>query len=338
MSAPLRLSVVIPARNALRWLPGAIASVGNSPEIELIVVDDGSTDGTADYLRSIAVADRRIRALTTDGEGPAAARNAGLAAARAPLIAFLDADDRWRRGKIAAQLELHRLHPDLAFSFTETRRFAEDGMELATGFGRCPLFASRIAMRREGFVLDHDAQAQIYAEPVVATSSVMAQTGLLRAVGGFNEQLRRAEDWDLWLHLAACGPVGCLPKPLTDCLVRPIDPEGPEGLMRRNARRRVAAAYAPHAALLDEDAPRLCRTSQLALEADGAALAGRRVQAAMLRLSAFARQPSREMAIAAAWDLFGTRLRPASRQGALAGMRAAARPGQAQPALEQRAP
>jgi hypothetical protein len=103
--------------------------------------------------------------------------------------------------------------------------------------------------------------------------------------------------------------------------------------MRRNARRRVAEAYAPHAALLDEDAPRLCRTSQLALEADGAALAGRRVQAAMLRLSAFARQPSRDMAIAAAWDLFGTRMRPASRQGALAGMRPAA-----QPALEQRAP
>jgi GT2 family glycosyltransferase len=328
--------VVIPARNALRWLPGAIASVGGASDIELIVVDDGSTDGTAEYLRSIAIADRRIRVLSADGSGPAAARNAGLAVARAPLIAFLDADDRWRRGKIAAQLELHRLHPDLAFSFTEHRRFAEDGAELPTGFARCPQFAARHGMRREGFVLDRDGQAQIYAEPVVATSTVMAQTGLLRAVGGFNEQLRRAEDWDLWLHLAACGPVGCLPKPLTDCLVRPIDPEAPEGLMRRAARRRVAAAYAPHAALFDEDAPRICRTNQLALEADGAALAGRRVQAAMLRLTAFARQPSRDMALAAAWDLFGTRPGPALRPGALAGLRPA--PGPAQQAMEQRAP
>jgi hypothetical protein len=229
-------------------------------------------------------------------------------------VTFLDADDRWRRGKIAAQLELHRLHPDLAFSFTDHRRFAEDGRELVGGFARCRSFATRHVMQREGFILDRDAQAEIYAEPLVATSTVVARTALLRAVGGFNEQLRRAEDWDLWLHLAACGPVGCLPKPLTDRLVRAVDPEGAEGLMRRLSHRRVADAYAGAASKLDEDALRLCRTTQLAVEADGAALAGRRVQAALLRLSAFAQQPSRDIARAAAWDLFGLR----SRQPALA--------------------
>lgn len=302
-----RLSVVIPAHNALRWLPGAIASLGVSGEIEILVVDDGSQDGTGDYLRGIAASDRRVRPLTTAAAGPAAARNVGLAAAQAPLVAFLDADDRWRRGKMAAQMELHRLYPDIGFSFTDHRRFAEDGTELATGFGRCRAFAARHSMRREAFILHRDAQAAIYAEPVVATSTVMAQTALLRAVGGFNEQLRRAEDWDLWLHLAACAPVGCLPRSLADRLVRAVDPEGPEGQARRTARRRVAEAYALPVSQLDADAVQQCRTSQLALEADGAALAGLRVQAAMLRLSAFAQQPSGKMARAAARDLFGIR-------------------------------
>lgn len=307
MSPHPRLSVVIPARNALRWLPGAIASIGGRADTEILVVDDGSTDGTGEYLRSIARSDRRIRPLAATAEGPAAARNSGIAEARAPMVAFLDADDRWRRGKIAAQLELHRLNPDLAFSFTDHRRFAEDGGKLPGGLARCPVFAARHAMQREGFVLDRDAQARIYAEPLVATSTVMASTALLRAVGGFNEQLRRAEDWDLWLHLAACGPVGCLPASLADCLVRVRDPDGAETLLRRAGRSQVTGAYAAQARLLDADAPRLCRSSQLALDADGAALAGRRVQAALLRLSAYASQPRRETARAAARDLFRQR-------------------------------
>ncbi|WP_439598727.1 glycosyltransferase family 2 protein [Falsiroseomonas sp.] len=307
MYAPPQLSVVIPAHNALRWLPGAVASLGPAAQIEILVVDDRSEDGTADYLRGIAASDRRLRPLTATGAGPAAARNLGLAAAQAPLVAFLDADDRWRRGKLAAQLELHRLYPEIGFSFTDHRCFAEDGTELPGGFARCPSFAARHSMRREAFMLDHDGQAAIYAEPLVATSTVMARTALLRAVGGFNEQLQRSEDWDLWLHLAACAPVGCLPRPFADRLVRAVDPDGAEGLARRLSRRRVADAYADPVSRLDDAALALCRTSQLALEADGAALAGRRVQAALLRLSAFAQQPSRNMAREAACDLLGIR-------------------------------
>jgi glycosyltransferase involved in cell wall biosynthesis len=290
-----KLSVVIPARDALRWLPGAIASVGAREDIEVIVVDDGSTDGTAEYLRGVAAADARIRRIATDGVGPAAARNAGLEAALAPLTAFLDADDRWRPDKLARQMELHRLHPDLAFSFTDHRRFTEDGSELQTGFARSPAFAARHAMHREAFVLERDAQAQIYAEPVVATSTVIARTGLLRAVGGFNTGLARAEDWDLFLHLAACGPVGCVPRPLAHRLVRAYLPNGTEATTRRAAHRRVAEAYQPAVTALDAAAPRLQRLSRIAVEADGAALAGRHARAALLRLAALARAPALEI-------------------------------------------
>jgi hypothetical protein len=305
--SPPRLSVVIPTRNALRWLPGAFASIGRSSWIEILVVDDGSHDGTGEYLAAVAKVDRRIRPLSTAAAGPAAARNSGLAAAQAPLIAFLDSDDRWRHGKTVAQMELHRLHPEIGFSFTDYRRFAEDGTELASGFGRTHGFAGWQAINREAVVLHGGAQAAIYAEPVVSTSTVMARTALLRAVGGFNQQLSRSEDWDLWLHLAACAPVGCLAKPLADRLIRAVDPEGPEGLARRAARRRVADAYAQSVERVDAQAILDYRTNQLEIEADAAALSGRRMQAAWLRLSAFAQQPSRDLARSAAQDLFGIR-------------------------------
>lgn len=304
MGGSVKLSVVIPTRNALRWLPGAVASVGGDKGIEIIVVDDGSTDGTRDYLRGIAAADRRVRPLFTAGIGPAGARNAGLSEAKAPLVAFLDADDRWRQGKLAKQVELHRLHPDVGFSFTDHRRFAEDGTELPAGFARCAAFMARHAMRQEAFLMDHDAQAQIYAEPLVATSTVVARTALLRSVGGFNERLQRAEDWDLWLHLAACAPVGCVPGRLADRLVRAIDPESAEGMMRRAARRLVSDAYLPAVTALDPAAARLCRSSGFAIEADGAALAGRRARAALLRLSALMGAPTSR----SAWELLGRRM------------------------------
>jgi hypothetical protein len=302
--------VVVAARNALRWLPGAIASIGGSAQLEIIAVDVASEDGTANYLRSIAATDRRIRVIHRPEGSIAAGRNAGLTVARGALTAFLEPQDRWRREKLARQIEFHRINPDIGFSFTDHRRFAEDGSELVPGFARCPAFAARHAMRHEGFVLDGDAQASIYAEPVVVTSAVMARTALLRAVGGFNEQLGQGEDWDLWLHLAACAPVGCLPKPLTDRLLRPLEP-GPEAAARQAARRRIANAYAAPVAALDRGALALCRTSQLGIEADGAALAGYPLQAARLRLAAFARQPSRVLARAAALDLLGVLGRPA---------------------------
>ncbi|HZF77093.1 MAG TPA: glycosyltransferase family A protein [Acetobacteraceae bacterium] len=305
MPATPRISVVLATCNALRHLPGAIASVG--PEAEIIVVDNCSTDGSWDYLQAIAEQDPRIRPALTERPGMAAARNTGLGLASAPLVTFLDPDDRWRTGFLAAHIGLHRAFPQIGFSFSDHRRFALDGTELPSAFARCPGFQARHAMRREGFVLEGDAQAQIYAEPLVAASTVVANAALLRAVGGFNEQLGRAEAWDLLLHLAACAPVGCLPKPLVNHLVRPVDPEGEEGLARRAARRRVAEAYADQAEALDPEARRLCRLGQTTLDAEVAALAGRRVQAAWLRLSAFAQDPARVHMRAAVRELAGRR-------------------------------
>lgn len=104
MSAP-RLSVIIPTRNCLEWLPRAMASALAVPVsgLEVIIVDDGSTDGTAAFLTHAEASGLPIRVLRrAGGEGAAAARNAGLALAQAPVVGFLDADDIWQPDRIGA--------------------------------------------------------------------------------------------------------------------------------------------------------------------------------------------------------------------------------------------
>ena len=96
MNTP-RLSVVTPAFNAEATIDTCVASVRaqTNPDLELIVVDDGSSDGTVDAVERQAARDPRVRLLRQENAGPSRARNAGIAAARAPLVGFLDSDDAW---------------------------------------------------------------------------------------------------------------------------------------------------------------------------------------------------------------------------------------------------
>ena len=109
MSAAEFVSVVIPVYNAARFLADAIRSVQaqRHPRIEIIVVDDGSTDGSGEVARSFA----GVRCLRQANGGIAAARNAGVHEARGNLLAFLDADDLWTPGKLALQLDVLRADP-----------------------------------------------------------------------------------------------------------------------------------------------------------------------------------------------------------------------------------
>lgn len=294
------ISVVIPSRDALRWLPRAIASIGGATGVEILVVDDGSTDGTAAFLHALARQDPRLRVLAGPGRGAAAARNIGIAAARAPLTAFLDADDRWRLDKLALQAALHHARPDLGFSFTDYLHRKPDGRLGGGCFAFWPRFAARHAARREGFDLGPDALAQIYAENVVGTSTVMARTELLRAVGGFNATLAQAEDWDLWLRLAARAPVGCLKQPLAEYLQHRPGNLSRAGAARAAGMRLVAARHAAAVRALDPTALRACRARLLVAEAEAAEAGGERLRAAGLRLGALALRPSVRLAREAA--------------------------------------
>jgi glycosyltransferase involved in cell wall biosynthesis len=220
VSAP-RLSVIIPTRNCLEWLPRAMASALAVPAegVEVIIVDDGSTDGTDAFLAHAEASGLPIRVLRrAGGEGAAAARNAGLALARAPVVGFLDADDIWQPDRIAERLAWHEAHPETAFSFGEYETLYADNRREPRLIGYMPRFAAAIGAQEEDWQgeirwLGADDAGLIYGENPVCTSVVLASRAAVEAVGGFDVSLGQAEDWDLWIRLALLGPVAYAPRP-----------------------------------------------------------------------------------------------------------------------------
>ena len=321
MPDPASVSVVIPMRDVAPFLRRTIASVGPAPRLEILLVDDGSRDGTLDLAADLARRDCRIHLLQGDRRGPSAARNLAIAVARAPLVAFLDADDCWRPGKLARQLALHRQHPRLGFSFTDYRHVTPAGEDRGSCFGYWPHFAARHAPDARGldargldargldaqgpaFALGRDALAQIFAEAVVGTSTVVARTDLLREVGGFRTAWGSAEDWGLWLRLAARAPVGCVPAVLVDYLMHRPGAVSRQAGKRARAVRAIAAEHRKAVARLN---PALARAGEAGLLVAAAEAAERRRWALLLRLRALAIAPSRRVVREAIHGVFAAR-------------------------------
>lgn len=286
------VSVVIPTRDALQWLPAAIESVGPDPDAEIVVVDDGSKDGTLAWLGEMTAKDPRVRFLHGTQGGPSRARNMAIGAVRTPLIAFLDADDRWLPGKLQAQLALHRAHPEIGFSFTDYRHVTMTGEDRGGCFAFWPRFSARFGGLTEPFLLDRPVST-LFAENVVGTSTVIARTDLLRQVGGFPTGMSSAEDWDLWLTLAQRAPVGVVPQLLADYLMhRPGNTTGRLDLrvmaMAMIGERHRAAALAE-----DPSAEAGFNARMYAARAEIAEAAGEKIRSVKLRLKALAQQPSR---------------------------------------------
>ena len=204
------VSVIIPTYNRRAMVSEAIASVmaqtgaSGAGFCEVIVVDDGSTDGTREELDRIAVAAYarsavRIRVVHTENRGVAAARNTGGAIASAPMIAFLDSDDLWLPHKLERQLAYMRAHPEYAIAQTE---------EIWLRGGRRVNPGRRHRKRRGDIFLDSLRTC------LISPSAVILRTALLRRFGGFDEQMKAAEDYGLWLRILAQHEVGLLAEPL----------------------------------------------------------------------------------------------------------------------------
>jgi glycosyltransferase involved in cell wall biosynthesis len=182
-----RLSVVIPAYNRAVTIGRAIASVlaQDRDDLEVVVVDDGSDDDTAARATDFGPA---VRVLRQANAGPGAARNAGIAASRGELVAFLDSDDEWLPGKLAAQLAVLDADPTVGL--------AGAGAEYVAAGGA---LVKRYAPGGAGDIL-----ARLVFENLLPTSSVVVRKALLAGQPGpFRTDLPFAEDWELWLKLAA---------------------------------------------------------------------------------------------------------------------------------------
>jgi teichuronic acid biosynthesis glycosyltransferase TuaG len=192
------VSVIMPAYNAGRHLAESVRSVQAQTYAawELIIVDDGSTDDTAEVARSLAAADARVRYVRRPNGGQGAARNTGLGEARGRLIAFLDADDLWLPGKLAAQLAvLEEKGVDLVY--TDGYIFSDEGAESADErFYILPGEARGVEMYRTLFNSNR-----------IGTLSVLVKREALDAVGLFDENraYQNCEDYDLWMRLARNG-------------------------------------------------------------------------------------------------------------------------------------
>jgi len=191
------VSVIIPTYNRRAMVHEAVASVRTQrgASFELIVIDDGSTDETSESLAHL----NDVRIERVAHRGPAAARNHGVAIARAPLIAFLDSDDLWMPDKLQRQLAFMRAHPDCAIAQTG-EIWLRDGRRVNPGHRH---------RKRAG-----DIFLQSLRTCLISPSAVMMRTDLFRASGGFDEDFAAAEDYDLWLRILVDHEVGLLDEPL----------------------------------------------------------------------------------------------------------------------------
>ncbi len=193
------VSVIIPAYNRATLLPRAIDSVlsQSGVDFELLVVDDGSDDDTAALLKGYG---SRLTVISQAHQGVSAARNAGIRAARAPLLAFLDSDDWFLKGKLARQSTLMLANPGALVSHTE-EKWLRRGKHLN----------QKKRHRKEG----GNIFSRCLELCAVGMSTIMTCRELFSRFGMFDESLPCCEDYDLWLRVSAGEPFLFVNQPLT---------------------------------------------------------------------------------------------------------------------------
>jgi glycosyltransferase involved in cell wall biosynthesis len=200
------VSVVIPTHNSGRFIVQALEGVlaQTYPHHEVIVVDDGSTDDTAELLRPFA---DRIRYHQQPNRGPSAARNAGIALATGALVCFLDADDGWLPDKLALQVAFMAAHREVGLAFADAEEW--EGTEVRKpSLVSSAIYASDVLSQTPL----NDAFRKLVMENFIPTSTVMVRKECFADAGVFDETLVSVEDRDLWLRVAGRWPIACLPR------------------------------------------------------------------------------------------------------------------------------
>jgi len=199
------VSIILPTFNRLQFLRDTVDSVlaQTHQDWELVVADDGSGGETLAYL-AVLEQSSRVRVLRLPHSGnPSAVRNAALREARGQYIAFLDSDDIWMPDKLSAQLAAHAACAGRRWSYTALKRIDAAGAPMRDGQGTG-------WVPHEGAIFEQ----LLSIEAAVATPSVLVERALLQEAGGFDEQQRYFEDYDLWMRLSLLSDVIVINTPL----------------------------------------------------------------------------------------------------------------------------
>jgi glycosyltransferase involved in cell wall biosynthesis len=192
------VSVIIPAYNAEATIRETIESVRQQTlsDLEIIVVDDGSTDGTLRQVQTVR--DDRLRAYACIHQGLSATRNRGLEHARGQFISFIDADDLWTPDKLQSQLDALQSNESAGVAYSWTVFIEQDG-----GF----LFA------KEPMYFEGNVYPQLLRSCFIASgSNVLLRRSCVDSVGLFDTSLRSAEDWEYWLRAATSWRFVVVPR------------------------------------------------------------------------------------------------------------------------------
>jgi glycosyltransferase involved in cell wall biosynthesis len=255
------VSVIIPTHNRATLLPTALDSVyaqkgiGEQFDLEVIVIDDASTDSTPDVLRQFYPRARYLH--LAQNRGVSGARNSGLAASQGRFVAFLDDDDMWLPHKLQAQLPVLERHPQAGAVYGQV--YYSSRNQVAKNY-------PELSRARSGWVFE-----SLLMGNFMTLHSVLVRREAFDKTGYFDEQLSSHEDWDMWLRLSFHFPFLFLPGVVAVYNVSPdglwlgvprdVEEEGctrvieralqmlPESSaymeLKRTARARVALAYAP---------------------------------------------------------------------------------------------
>lgn len=185
MPDPL-VSVIIPTRNRRKLVFRAVESVLRQDfrDVEILVIDDGSTDGTAAALEAAG----HCQVIRMNQAGPAVARNAGIATARGQYLAFLDSDDHWEPHHLSCLLKAMD-SPRVGLAYSPTRTVTLDGQPLGGRRDRRKCYSGRVA-------------EYLFRHVFIHTSNVLCRTDLVRQVGAFDKSMPVCEDYHLWLRMA----------------------------------------------------------------------------------------------------------------------------------------
>lgn len=237
-------TVVIPLYNQAGTIRRAVDSVLSQTmkDFEVLVIDDGSTDGGARAARSAR--DRRLRVVTQPRAGSCAARNRGLREARTDWVAFLDADDEWLPRFLERTLGFAQAHPHVAGVFTNILSVRDD--EPWLGF---PGFSPRVLDNYFAFVVRHWGRG-------MTVSSTLVRADAFKRAGGFPEGVPRSGDGDAWLRLGLAGEIGFIPEVLgafhnehallREAFPEPMYPESVRTLRRLRAEGLIPTEHDRH--------------------------------------------------------------------------------------------